>query len=226
MWVLVVGRESQVERPEGCAQLLRQLGCAVDTADLWELNDTTGSERKKPPATVVVEALDETHVGHAVLRRLAEIEHLACVPALLAVTVAGASQLEPSQPFQDFVLAPYVDVELYARIRMLQWRDSEFVSQEQIKIGSVVIDVASRDVQVEGRRVSLTHQEFELLKFLSENRGRVYSRSQLLKQVWDVEHYGGSRTVDIHVRRLRMKLGTQALPIETVRGSGYIMREP
>jgi DNA-binding response OmpR family regulator len=89
------------------------------------------------------------------------------------------------------------------------------------------IDLAAHEVTVDGRGVDLTHQEFALLKFLSQNRGRVYSRDQLLSRVWGVDYYGTSRTVDIHVRRLRMKLGAQASrPIETVRGVGYKMKAP
>jgi DNA-binding response OmpR family regulator len=88
------------------------------------------------------------------------------------------------------------------------------------------IDLAGHEVTVDGRKIDLTHQEFALLRFLSQHRGRVFSREQLLNRVWGVNYYGGSRTVDIHVRRLRMKLGSVADPIETVRGAGYKMRAP
>ncbi|MCZ7684323.1 MAG: winged helix-turn-helix domain-containing protein [Sandaracinaceae bacterium] len=90
----------------------------------------------------------------------------------------------------------------------------------------MILDVAAHEVALDGRPVSLTNQEFALLKFLASNRGRVYSRQQLLERVWGVTYYGGSRTVDIHVRRLRMKLGEDNLPIETVRGVGYKLKAP
>jgi len=99
-------------------------------------------------------------------------------------------------------------------------------SSSRMKVGSVVIDVAAHEVSVNGRPITLTHQEFALLKFLATHRGRVFTRQQLLERVWGVDYYGGSRTVDIHVRRLRMKLGKDDIPVETVRGVGYKMKAP
>jgi len=122
-------------------------------------------------------------------------------------------------------LKPVVPAELYTRLRQLDWRSATFGSDDLIKVESLVIDVAGYEARVEGRRLELTHQEFELQRFLAQNRGRVYSREQLLSKVWGYRYYGGSRTVDIHVRRLRSKLGAVAGGlIETVRNVGYKMR--
>jgi DNA-binding response OmpR family regulator len=93
-------------------------------------------------------------------------------------------------------------------------------------MGALCIDLAAHEVTVDGRPVSLTQQEFALLRFLSQQRGRVFSRQQLLERVWGVDYYGSSRTVDIHVRRLRMKLGNAVNHLETVRGVGYKMKAP
>ena len=87
-------------------------------------------------------------------------------------------------------------------------------------MGVLCIDLAAHEVTVDSRPVQLTQQEFALLRFLCQNRGRVYSRQQLLERVWGVDYYGTSRTVDIHVRRLRHKLGA-AFPLVTLRGTGY-----
>jgi DNA-binding response OmpR family regulator len=87
------------------------------------------------------------------------------------------------------------------------------------------VDRAAHEVSVEGRRVTLTAKEFALLAFLSMNRGRVFSRETLLARVWGSRYEGGARTVDIHVRRLRAKLG-DSLPLETLRGAGYKLRAP
>src|SRR5262249_59908609 len=92
----------------------------------------------------------------------------------------------------------------------LDWRTATFGSDDLIKVESLVIDAAGYEARVEGRRLELTHQEFELLRFLAQNRGRVYSREQLLSKVWGYRYYGGSRTVDIPVRRLPAQL--RALP--------------
>lgn len=225
MWVLVVGAPHAIERAEGGAAVLRELGCRVQTTDLWERLDAA-SLAEDPPAAVLVEALDEVDAGRAALVRLRACPPLAEVPILVAVSVAALQRIQPADAFDDLVLVPYVPVELYVRLRRAEWSRSDFETSERIKIGSVILDVAAHEVVLDGRPVSLTHQEFALLKFLASNRGRVYSRQQLLERVWGVTYYGGSRTVDIHVRRLRMKLGEDNLPIETVRGVGYKLKAP
>jgi DNA-binding winged helix-turn-helix (wHTH) protein len=106
-----------------------------------------------------------------------------------------------------------------------EWTRSEFATEERLKIGSLVVDRAAHEVSVDGRRVTLTAKEFALLAFLAANRGRVFSRETLLARVWGSRYEGGARTVDIHVRRLRAKLG-DALPLETLRGAGYKLRAP
>jgi len=223
MWILVVCREALAERPEGGAVVLRQLGCRVEAVDLWDPLDQAW---ESPPTTIVVEALDEVDAGRAALVRLRAVSSVAEVPILLAVTVDALTRMDPAHGFDDFVLVPYVPQELYRRIRQAEWKRSDFSAQELLKVGSMVIDLAAHEVSVDGGPVTLTHQEFALLRFLAQNRGRVYSRDQLLERVWGVEYYGGSRTVDIHIRRLRMKLGSASRPIQTVRGVGYKLRAP
>ena len=225
MWILVVGPSSALDRPDGGVATLRDLGCRVRTADLWDALDAP-ELAQTPPAAILVEALDQVAAGKAALVRLREVPHLAAVPTIVAVTVRGLGALDPTHGFDDFVLCPYVPAELYVRVRREEWRKSEFTDAELVKIGPLVIDVAGHEVSVDGRSVDLTNQEFSLLQFLSSNRGRVYSRDQLLARVWGVDYYGGSRTVDIHVRRLRMKLGHGAKSLETVRGVGYKMKAP
>jgi DNA-binding response OmpR family regulator len=225
MWILIIGREGQWDRPEGALATLRDLGCPVRTADLWDSFDESDLS-SDPPTAVLVEALDEVDAGRAALSRVRAVAPLTEVPVLLAVTVAGMSRVDSRDAFDDFVLIPYVPAELYLRVRRAEWSRSEFSATERIKMGTMVIDLAAHEVAVDGRSLELTHQEFALLSFLAQNRGRVFTRDQLLSRVWGVDYYGGSRTVDIHVRRLRMKLGSAAEPIQTVRGVGYKMKVP
>ena len=225
MWILVVGKEALLERPEGGVTVLRELGCRVLTLDLWDRIDEEALV-EEPPSVVLVEAIDEVDAGRAALVRLRAIPSLVEIPMLVAVTVNAIQRLTADDGFDDFVLVPYVPPELYMRIRRAEWNRSEFAGQERMKIGALIIDLAAHEVSVDGRSVELTHQEFALLSFLAQHRGRVYTRDQLLTRVWGVDYYGGSRTVDIHVRRLRMKLGSAAKPIETVRGVGYKMKAP
>jgi len=175
---------------------------------------------------VLVEAIDQFDAGRAALARLRAVEALLEVPCMVAVSVDQIQRLDGNDGFDDLIVVPYVPAELYIRVRRAEWRSSEFVGTERIKVGAMCIDLASHEVSANGKRIELTHQEFLLLKFLSQNRGRVFSRDQLLSRVWGVTYYGDSRTVDIHIRRLRIKLGHLADPIETVRGVGYKMKSP
>lgn len=225
MWILVVGRSDLLERPDGGVAVLRDLGCRVRALDLWDPLDEA-QLAAQPPAAVLVEALDQVDAGKAALARLRAVPPLEEVPSIIAVTVNALQRLDPQDGFDDFALVPYVPAELYVRVRRIEWRKSEFEAGERLKIGALCIDLAAHEVTVDGRDTELTHQEFGLLKFLAQHRGRVFSREQLLARVWGVDYYGGSRTVDIHVRRLRMKLGSGAKPIETVRGVGYKMKAP
>ena len=114
--------------------------------------------------------------------------------------------------------------ELYARMRQLDWRTATFGTDEILKIDDLVVDIAGYEARLAGRRIELTHQEFELLRFLGQHRGRVFTREALLERAWGYRYAGGTRTVDIHVRRVRAKLGEAGSIIETVRNVGYKMR--
>lgn len=206
-------------------EVLQELGCRVRAADLWDSLDDE-ELTTTPPNVILVEAVDEVDAGRAALVRLRAVQALAEVPVLLGVSVNGLSRVNVADGFDDVVLVPYVPPELYLRVRRAEWRASEFESQERIKMGALCIDLAAHEVTVDDRPVQLTQQEFALLRFLCQHRGRVFSRQQLLERVWGVDYYGSSRTVDIHVRRVRMKLGAAVDNLETVRGVGYKMKAP
>ncbi|QQR92025.1 MAG: response regulator transcription factor [Myxococcales bacterium] len=193
--------------------------------DLWDEADLV-LKGQPPPAAILIEALDQVDAGRAALSRLRAIPTLRNVPALIGVTVGAIQRLQAHDGFDDFVLVPYLPAELYMRVRRGEWKHSDFASQEILKLGALNVDLAGHEVTVQGRPVELTQQEFALLKFLIENRGRVFRRDQLLERVWGVDYYGTSRTVDIHIRRLRMKLDESAAMLETVRGVGYKIKGP
>ncbi|MFA5148449.1 MAG: winged helix-turn-helix domain-containing protein, partial [Candidatus Omnitrophota bacterium] len=94
--------------------------------------------------------------------------------------------------------------------------------KDTIKAGDLLIDVSRYEVTVNGGKIELTFKEYELLKFLASNKGRVYSRDQLLDKIWGYDYYGGTRTVDVHIRRLRSKIEDRRHTfIETIRNIGY-----
>jgi DNA-binding response OmpR family regulator len=228
-FVGVLGHVQLLEREDGAAATLRQLGAAVRTLDLWDdpvnLIEDEDDELDVRPRALVFEALDRPDLAVAALRAVRKEHYFDNVGALLAVTVGQVARVEPSSGFDDFCLAPYVPEELYSRIRALEWRRSEFATDERHKVGGIVVDKVGHEVMVDGRQVQLTAKEFALLAYLCERRGKVLSREHLLARVWGNRYEGGPRTVDIHVRRLRAKLGS-ALPLETLRGSGYKLRTP
>jgi DNA-binding winged helix-turn-helix (wHTH) protein len=224
--IAIVGHGPELERDEGAANVLRGLGAQVATMDLWdEPQRLFADDEQVRVRALLVEALDRPDLAVAALRALRREPRLNDVGALLAVTVPQVARLDPSGGFDDFVLVPYVPVELYARIRQLEWRRSEFATEERMKVGAIVIDRSAREVLLGGQSVSLTAKEFALLAYLCERRGKVVSRDELLRRVWGARYEGGDRTVDIHVRRLRAKLGA-ALPLATLRGSGYKLEAP
>jgi DNA-binding response OmpR family regulator len=114
--------------------------------------------------------------------------------------------------------------ELQARIRFVLWRLSKLDSEDVIRAGDLMMNLASYQVAISGETLYLTYKEFELLRFLMTHRGRVFSRDGLLRHVWGEEYLGGTRTVDVHIRRLRAKIGPQFDElIQTVRNVGYKM---
>ncbi len=222
----IIGHGPELEREDGAASVLRGLGANVATIDLWdEPHHLFAEDEGAEVRALIVEALDRPDLAVAALRALRREPRLESTGALLAVTASQVARIDPTGGFDDFVLVPYVPAELYARIRLLEWRKSEFATEERMKVGAILIDRAAREVTLGGAAVALTAKEFSLLAYLCERRGKVVSREELLRRVWGSRYEGGARTVDIHVRRLRAKLGA-ALPLATLRGSGYKLEAP
>jgi DNA-binding response OmpR family regulator len=217
--------ESGASESATVAGILTDLGCRVTLGrfDLGGLD--LDAVAQQLPAVVVVEAGEDIGRAQKSIKRMRDEGPLVEVPILLAVAVARLASLDFSIGFDDFVLMPLVPAELYARMRQLDWKTATFGSDELLKIDELVIDIAGYEVRLAGRRIELTHQEFELLRFLAQHRGRVFTREALLERAWGYRYAGGTRTVDIHVRRVRAKLGEAAgAMIETVRNVGYKMR--
>jgi DNA-binding response OmpR family regulator len=129
----------------------------------------------------------------------------------------------PVQIKSDFVVHGATQTECAARIRQLLWPGNESSTTDYISIDNMTINLATYQVQVGGEPLDLTYLEYALLAFLVTHPGRTYSRDALLRRVWGFDYYGGSRTVDVHVRRVRAKLGPDlAQRLQTVRGVGYL----
>ena len=142
-------------------------------------------------------------------------------PLILVVTEGGLAAVSAEWGATDIVVEGAGPGELDARIRLAIGRAQQFERSDKIHASGVVIDEASYSAKVNGRPLDLTYKEFELLRFLAQHPGRVFTREQLLSEVWGYDYFGGTRTVGVHIRRLRAKLGDLESLIGTVRNVGY-----
>lgn len=144
------------------------------------------------------------------------------------MAVVGVDELAYylDRPADDFVMWPVRDIELAARLRLLIRRYGRRDDEHILSFGELTIDLANYRVTVASEHVPLTFKEYELLRFLASNRDRVFSREALLSRVWGYDYFGGARTVDVHIRRLRAKIedGHRTF-IETIRNVGYRFKE-
>ena len=149
-------------------------------------------------------------------------------PVLLLVSGVQLADLELRDDlFDDFCLTPFHPRELEARLKHLFWRTGSGTRPELVEYGPLVLNLETYQAAIEGKPLDLTYMEYELLKFLATNPGKVFTREILLSRVWGYEYYGGARTVDVHIRRLRAKLGEEhANLIQTVRSVGYKFGQP
>jgi DNA-binding response OmpR family regulator len=144
-------------------------------------------------------------------------------PLLILVSGTQLGDLELRDDlFDDFCLTPFHPRELEARLKHLFWRTGRGTRPELVEYGDLVLNLETYQAGISGKPLDLTFMEYELLKFLASHPGKVFGRETLLSRVWGYEYYGGARTVDVHVRRLRAKLGEEhANLIQTVRSVGY-----
>jgi DNA-binding response OmpR family regulator len=143
------------------------------------------------------------------------------VPLVVILSEGGLAAMNHEWGSRDIILhsAGPAEIEVRIRLALAKYRaEREVVS---INALGVIIDESSYSAKVHGKPLDLTYKEFELLKFLAQHPGRVFSRDQLLSEVWGYDYFGGSRTVDVHIRRLRAKLGDLEGLISTVRNVGY-----
>ena len=144
-------------------------------------------------------------------------------PLLLVVSALQLHEVELREDlFDDFCVAPFEPKEVEARLKHLFWRTGTGTRPELIEYAGLVLNLETYQAAIAGQPLDLTYMEYELLKFLATHPGKVFTREVLLSRVWGYEYYGGARTVDVHIRRLRAKLSEEhAHLIQTVRSVGY-----
>jgi DNA-binding response OmpR family regulator len=189
----------------------------------YDLNEIL--ERGMAADVLVIEAGPHLEIGRDAIKRLRAVEALASARVLLCVDVTRVAGLDPEMGADDFVLMPIVPRELSARLRQLGWREIMGQGGRVVRHGGFVLDCVALQASYRGQPLKLTPYEFQLLKFMTERAGVVFSREELLTRVWGYRHVGRVRTVDTHILNLRGKLGPAGDLLEAVRGMGYKLRK-
>lgn len=189
-----------------------------NAADFWQALE------KELPQLVLLDIMLPDEDGLHILKRLRADAETADLPVMMLT--AKSSEYDRvvglDSGADDYMPKPFGMMELVSRVRALLRRAAKPAAEDKLfTAGSLAVDVKRRAVTVDGEPVILTYKEFELLCYLLENRGVVLSRDQILTKIWDYNYSGETRTVDVHIRTLRQKLGDAGALIETVRGVGY-----
>ena len=200
-------------------EVLAELG--IDAALVSSLAD---AESIDPKSSLVL--IEPGSMSGQTLRACLDLCSRIKAPVLLVLDAGRLGDAADAGGVDDFIVIPFSREELELRARRLVEDAVDGTGEDVVKVGDLVINPANYEVSVSGRRVDLRYKEYELLLLMASNPGRVYSREALLKQVWGYEYLGGTRTVDVHVRRLRSKIeDADRSYIETIWNVGYRIRE-
>ena len=223
---LVMVIEDEAEIRELVRYNLERAGFRVNAIGDGE----TGLERlfESRPDALVLDLMLPGRSGLEVLREVREEPATRDLPVL--ILTARSAEMDKLLGFDhgadDYLTKPFSPRELVARVRALLRRAQPDRGAGVIEAGELRIDTLAREAAFRGRALTLTPREFDLLAFLASRPGRVFSRDELLRKVWGYYYLGETRTVDVHVRRLRMKIGERHRLIHTVTGAGYKLVPP
>ncbi len=222
--ILVVDDEPDVLELVGFN--LRRAGFEVSTAA--DGAEALRKARHFSPALVVLDVMLPEMDGLEVCKALRSAPETSAMPIIMLT--AKAAEIDRVLGLElgadDYLTKPFSPRELLLRIRNVLGRSAPAgATKDLIRVGQLCIDLARHAVTVQGKPVELTATEFKLLTILAQRRGRVQTRDQLLRDVWEYDSMIDTRTVDTHVRRLREKLGPAAENVDTVRGVGYRFRD-
>lgn len=180
--------------------------------------------RERIPALVLLDIMLPDEDGLSIVKKLRAASETRRLPIIMAT--AKTTELDMVKGLDlgadDYITKPFGVMELIARVKALMRRSNGLEEEKLIQNGSVLIDDEKRKVYVENKQCELTYKEYELLKLLMTNAGIVASRDMILDRVWGTDYEGESRTLDMHIKTLRQKLGAAGAMIRTVRNVGYM----
>jgi DNA-binding response OmpR family regulator len=212
----------RAEAAEVAARMLAELGFSPRRVAINGSLRPPGNDGATAPRPDLAMVLDERGDATPLCTRLREDEELGAVPIVVSVEPDDLELNPEMLEVDELIVAPFTAVELSARIARARRAAHGVQENEVVRSDTLEVNLATYQVRVDGEPVDFTYMEYELLKFLLTHPQRAFSREALLSRVWGYDFYGGARTVDVHVRRVRAKLGSEhATKLKTVRRVGY-----
>jgi len=219
--VFIIANESDQARKLSAELAQRGFDCLIVSNNDGAIEQITGQS-----LGVMLLDTDGATIGSEAWEQAQRIRRERQIPVMALVSREKLNGLDSNTGYDDFVVKPWEANEITARIKRILRQKESIDSEDIIKCGDLVIDLAKCEVSLGSKLILLTFKEYQLLKFLASNQGKVFTRESLLDKVWGWEYYGGDRTVDVHIRRLRGKIEDPTHTfIETVRNIGYRLRE-
>jgi two-component system alkaline phosphatase synthesis response regulator PhoP len=219
--VFIIANESEPIRKLREDLIQRGLDCLI----VPQNDEAIKQIAERSPELLLLDA-NEATIGSEVWELAQRTRQERQIPIIALLPRDKLNGLGFSTSIDDFVVKPWEATEVIARIKRILRQKESIDSEDILKCGDLVIDLSKYEVSLGGKLIILTFKEYQLLKFLASNKGKVFTRDVLLDKVWGWDYYGGDRTVDVHIRRLRTKIEDKDHSfIETVRGIGYRFRE-
>ena len=189
----------------------------ADGAEFWEALE------KELPELVILDVMLPGEDGVAILKRLRADERYRDIPVIMAT--ARSTEFDKVQSLDlgadDYITKPFGMMEMVSRVKAVLRRSQPKQTVALLKLDGLTLDESQHTVTIDGQRITLTYKEYELLRLFLSHPGMAFSREQLLQTVWNTDYAVETRTVDMHIRTLRQKLGDYGRYIETIRGVGY-----
>ena len=189
----------------------------ADGAEFWEALE------KEQPELVILDVMLPGEDGVAILKRLRADEWYRDIPVIMAT--ARSTEFDKVQSLDlgadDYITKPFGMMEMVSRVKAVLRRSQPKQTVALLKLDGLTLDESQHTVTIDGQRITLTYKEYELLRLFLSHPGMAFSREQLLQTVWNTDYAVETRTVDMHIRTLRQKLGDYGRYIETIRGVGY-----